>query len=298
MAAFASTPGFVAALHSAARRRRWALTERSLAAPLGLFYLVFLFAPLAALFVVSLSADRTFSRFGFSQYATFFSERLNWAILGETLELGLMCTLACLAFAYPLALVYARAPRRVRPLMRFLIVLPQLTSSVVRTFAWIVILGREGVVDSTLLSLGLPRAGLLFTTPGVVVALTQIQLPLMVLPLINAVIGLDPHLLEASQSLGAGAWRGFFRVILPLTAPAATAGALLVFTAAISAFVTQSIVGGGRLVYMPKYIYDLSIGAQDWPFAAAATMMLLAAALLAVAALSWLGGRAARRVQR
>ena len=101
-------------------------------------------------------------------------------------ETGLVSTLVCLALGFPLALAYTHTPPAFKPLVMFLIILPQLTSSVVRTFAWIVILGRQGIINNTLLSIGLSPVSLLYTTTGVVIALAQIQLPLMVLPLINA----------------------------------------------------------------------------------------------------------------
>ncbi len=270
--------------------------EWQLALPLGVFYCAFLFAPLGVLFLVSLFTDGEMTRLGPDQYVTFFSERLNYVILLDTLRLGLLSTLACLFLGFPLALAYVRLSARWKPLMMFLIVLPQLTSSVVRTFAWIVILGREGIINNTLLTLGLSPVGLLYTTTGVVIALVQIQLPLMALPLINGLARLDPQLLEASASLGAGAWRGFRKITLPMTLPAIMAGSLLVFATSISAFVTQSIIGGGRLTYMPKYIYDLSMGAQNWPFAAAAMIVLLASVLIAVTGFTIIGQASLRRV--
>ncbi len=270
--------------------------EWQLALPLGVFYCAFLFAPLGTLFLVSLFADSSFTRLGPDQYVTFFTERLNYVILLDTLRLGLLSTIACAFLGFPLALAYMSLSARLKPLMLFLIVLPQLTSAVVRTFAWIVILGREGIVNNTLLALGLSPVGLLYTTTGVVIALVQIQLPLMTLPLINALARLDPQLIEASASLGAGAWRTFGKVTLPMTMPGVMAGSLLVFATSISAFVTQSIIGGGRLTYMPKYIYDLSIGAQNWPFAAAATIVLLASVLIAVTAFTLIGQASLRRV--
>jgi putative spermidine/putrescine transport system permease protein len=271
--------------------------EWQLVLPLGLFYLLFLLAPIGVLALVSLFKDRTLGELSLIQYATFFSERLNYVILLDTLRLGLVTTAVCLLLAFPLALAYHRVGRRLRPLLMFLIILPQLTSAVVRTFAWIVILGREGIIDRSLLALGLAPAGLLYTTPGVVLALTQIQLPLMTLPLIAGLARIDHRLLEASQSLGAGAWRTFFKVTLPLTLPAIIAGSLLVFTTSISAFVTQSIIGGGKLTYMPKYVYDLAMGAQNWPFAAAAVMMLLSTVLIAVTAFNRVGQASLRRIE-
>jgi putative spermidine/putrescine transport system permease protein len=278
-------------------RGRKYLAEWQLALPLGLFYLAFLTAPLAILFLVSLYTDGTLTRFGFEQYVIFFSERLNYVILLDTLKLGLISTLVCLVLGFPLALAYTYTPSALKPLMLFLIVLPQLTSSVVRTFAWIVILGRQGIINTTLLSIGLAPVSLLYTTTGVVIALAQIQLPLMVLPLINTLSRHDPRLGEASMVLGATAWRTFRKITLPLSLPAVFAGSLLVFTTSISAFVTQSIIGGGRLTYMPKYIYDLSMGAQNWPFAAAAVMVLLASVLIAVTVFNRLGQASLRRVE-
>ncbi|NLH82021.1 MAG: ABC transporter permease [Phyllobacteriaceae bacterium] len=265
------------------------------AVPLGLFYAAFLAAPILVLFVLSLAANETFDRFDLGRYAGFFGERINWIVLVDTLRLGVISTIVCLCLGFPLALVHARLSPRGKAVLIFLVVLPQLTSSVVRTFAWVVILGRQGIVDGTLVALGLPPAGLLYTMPGVVLALAQIDLPLMVLPLIGALGRQDPHLKEASTVLGAGPWRTFFKVTLPLGLPAVYAGSLLVFTSSISAFVTQSIIGGGRLTFMPKYIYDLSSSTHTWPFAAAAVIVLLSTVLLAVTAFGLLGQASLRR---
>jgi Binding-protein-dependent transport system inner membrane component len=117
------------------------------------------------------------------------------------------------------------------------ILLPLLTSVVVRTFAWIVILGRQGIVNAALLELGLIASPLrlLYTEGGMVVALAQVQIPLMVLPLITALSRLDPNLLDASSALGAGHWRTLRKVMLPLTFPGIIAGCLLTYAAAITA---------------------------------------------------------------
>ena len=118
----------------------------------------------------------------------------------------------------------------------------------------------------------------------------------MVLPLINTLIRIDPSVVEASTVLGAGAWRTFRKVILPLSMPGVIAGSLLVYTTSVGAFVTQSVIGGGRLMYMPEYIYQLSIGAQNWPFAAAVTMILLGTVLLTVMLFTWVGRRSMKHV--
>jgi putative spermidine/putrescine transport system permease protein len=272
--------------------------EWQLVLPLGVFFMVFLVGPLALLFVVSLFTDTSMQTFGLSQYIQFFSEKLSLDILLDTLLLGLYSTIVCLVLGFPMAFAYCRAPARWKAILLFLIILPQLTSAVVRTFAWIVILGREGIINNTLLSIGMiaDPLTLLYTKSGVILALAQIQLPLMVLPLINTLMRIDNNVVEASTVLGAGAWRTFRKVILPLSMPGVIAGSLLVYTTSIGAFVTQSVIGGGRLMYMPEYIYQLSIGAQNWPFAAAVTMILLGTVMMTVMIFTWAGRRSMKHV--
>lgn len=276
---------------------RWA--EWQLALPLGLLFLIFFVLPLGLLFVVSVFSDASMTRMGLTQYAQLFSGTLSLQILRDTLWLGVQSTVVCILLGFPLALAYCRASPRWRPLLIFLIILPQLTSAVVRTFAWIVILGREGIVNMTLLKVGIiaDPLSLLYTNTGVVIALAQIQLPLMVLPLINTLMRIEPNVLEASTVLGAGAFRTFWKVTLPLSTPGLIAGSLLVFTTSVGAFVTQSVIGGGRLMYMPEYIYQLSIGAQNWPFAAAMTMLLLVTVLATVILFTWLGRKSMKHVE-
>jgi putative spermidine/putrescine transport system permease protein len=267
-------------LSAAAAIRR----ELAPAVPLAAFFLLFFAAPLALLAAVSFFADAELQRISLAQYAKFLGDAFNWGVLGETLLLGLEVTVVCIVLAYPLGLYYLEAGERMRTLLIFVIILPLLTSAVVRTFAWIVILGREGIVNGLLLDLGLTDAPLklLYTTGGVVVALAQIQLPLMALPVINSLLRIDPSLIQASRGLGAGRWRTFWRVLLPLTAPGLIAGALLVFAASVTAFITQSLVGGGRLIYMPLFIYQQAVGLQNWPFAATISVIFMIAVMLIV----------------
>ena len=172
-----------------------------------------------------------------------------------------------------------------------IILLPLLTSVVVRTFSWIVILDRQGIVNTTLAAMGLIDAPLrlLYTETGMVVALAQVQMPLMVLPLITALSRLNPNLLDASAVLGAGSWRTFRKVVMPLVLPGMIAGCLLTYAAAITAFITQSLVGGGQMLFMPMYIYQQSSTLNNWPFAAAISIIFLVAVLGAVAVFNAFG---------
>ena len=265
--------------------------ELKLAVPLAGFYLVFFVGPLVLLTIVSFYTDTKMTAFGLTQYARFLLDPFSLAVLASTLWLGLKVTLLCLLLGYPLAFVITRSPNWLQGLLIIVVILPLLTSVVVRTFAWIVILGRQGIVNSTLMALGLADTPLrlLYTESGVVVALAQVQMPLMVLPLITAISRIDPNLQDASSALGAGAWRTFFRVTLPLSLPGIVAGSLLTFAAAITAFITQSLVGGGQMLFMPMYLYQQASTLNNWPFAAAIAIIFLIAVLGCVTIFNQLG---------
>lgn len=262
-----------------------------LALPLALFFMVFFLAPLAILVFVSLHTDETMRTMGLTQYARFLLDPFSLRVLGHTMWIGVEVTALCLLLGLPLAWLYVRLPGALQGVVMLVVLLPLLTSVVVRTFAWIVILGRQGIVNSTLASLSLVDTPLrlLYTEAGMVVALAQVQMPLMVLPLITALARLDPNLLDASAALGAGQWRTFRKVVLPLTMPGIIAGCLLTYAASITAFITQTLIGGGQLLFMPMYIYQQSATLNNWPFAAAISIIFLAAVIAAVSLFKVLG---------
>ena len=265
--------------------------DLKLALPLTVFYALFFLAPLAILIYVSLHTDPNMTRFGLTQYAKFLFDPFSLKVLGHTLWIGVEVTALCLLLGLPLAWAYVRAPGWMQAILMLIVLLPLLTSVVVRTFSWIVILGRQGIVNTTLAAMGLIDAPLrlLYTETGMVVALAQVQMPLMVLPLITALSRLDPNLLDASAALGAGSWRTFRKVVMPLVLPGMIAGCLLTYAAAITAFITQSLVGGGQMLFMPMYIYQQSSTLNNWPFAAAISIIFLVAVLGAVAVFNALG---------
>jgi putative spermidine/putrescine transport system permease protein len=265
--------------------------ELRLAWPLGAFFLVFFLAPLILLFFISLHTDTSMTHFGLAQYAKFLLDPFSLKVLGSTLWLGVEVTALCLLLGFPLAWLYVRVPSWLQGTLILIVLLPLLTSVVVRTFAWIVILGRQGIVNTMLLNLGIIDAPLrlLYTEGGVVVALAQVQMPLMVLPLITALSRIDPNLADASSALGAGYWRTFWKVTLPLTLPGIIAGCLLTYAAALSAFITQTLIGGGQMLFMPMYLYQQASTLQNWPFAAAISFIFLIAVLAVITVFNALG---------
>src|SRR5207248_686729 len=168
--------------------------------PLAALFVAFFVAPLCVLTALSFSADANIAAFTSANYGKFFTDSFNYSILFETLLLGLKATLVCLIFGYPVAWICARSGARLQSIIVFLVILPILTSVVVRTFAWIVILGRQGVVNHLFMWLGLvdEPVRLLYTETGVIMVLAQVQMPLMVLPLLATLSRIDPNLADAS----------------------------------------------------------------------------------------------------
>lgn len=255
-----------------------------LAAPLALFFVFFFIAPLLILLWISFQVDQQMTRAGIEQYVKFLGDSFSLSVLATTLWLGVEVTALCLLLGFPVAWMFVRSPPWLRTTITLVVLMPLLTSVVVRTFSWIVILGRQGIINETLLTLGLidTPLRLLYTRGGVVVALAQVQMPLMVLPLIAAMTRIDPNLADASAALGAGYWRTFRKITLPLSLPGIVAGCLLTYAAAITAFITQTLVGGGQMLFMPMYIYQQAATLLNWPFAAAISMIFLAAVLVVV----------------
>jgi putative spermidine/putrescine transport system permease protein len=265
----------------------FSLRQGQLALPLALFLHLFYVAPIAILLASSFQQAVGVPGFSLMQYSDFFRDSVNLKILTDTILLGIQVTLGCLILGYPVAYVYTHAP----VVWKGAFLLPLLTSAVVRTFGWVVILGKQGLVNTLLQNLGLigEPIKLLFTHHGVAIAMTQIQLPLMILPIVASLAQVDPRLAAASTSLGGGAWRTFWKVVFPLTLPGMISGCLLVFAITVSSFVTPSIIGGGQVAYMPTLIYQQAVVLLNGPFAAAVSAILLAVVLVVVFGLSALG---------
>lgn len=267
--------------------------EWQLALPLALAYAAFFLVPLLLLVGVSFFNDDKITVPGFANWAKFVSDPFYWKVTFDTVKLGFYTVCATVLIGYPVALVYLGASPRWQRVILFIVILPLLTSVVVRTFAWIVILGREGVINQAILWLGLSATPLrlLQTEFGLVLALTQIEMPLLLLPLLSVMARMDANLRDASAALGASRWRTLFKVTLPLSLPGLVAGCMLVFASSTTAFISQSVIGGNRLVYLPLVIWQQSLVVYNWPFAAVAALMLLASVSIGVALIAALGRR-------
>lgn len=218
----------------------------------------------------------------FSSYIQFFTDPFYYNIVWGTLKLSTVVTLVALVIGYPLAYaLYKAKDHRVQQWMAVIIFSPLLVSVVVRTYGWLILLSDQGIVNFTLMKFGLQPVRLAFDFPGVLISLVHIFLPFMVFPIYSVLLKLNPALKEASSDLGASWWKTFTRVTLPLSMPGVIAGAQMCFTLTMGAFVTPSLLGGGRVQVLPLFIYR-NVLDINWPMGAVAGMVLLALAILTV----------------
>jgi putative spermidine/putrescine transport system permease protein len=247
---------------------------------------LFMAGPLLTLFVISFrgyEAGRGIQDFWtLSHYVNFLTDAYHLEILGRTMRLGLVVTLWCLVLGYPLAYGLSRLRGFPRALLYFVVLLPLLTSAVVRTFGWMILLSNNGFLNRTLMDLGVldDPIRFMYSMNGIVIALVQVLLPFMVLALDAALLNIDPRIVEAARNLGAGTVRVFLQVTLPLSLPGVLSGSVLVFTLAVSAFVTPSLIGGPRVPVMATLIYQQGMSLLNWPFGGAIAFAMLATVVL------------------
>jgi len=241
------------------------------------FLLVFYAFPLVRLLLVSVEAPR----WSLTHYADFFTEPAYLRILTRTFRVSLTVMLCCLVLGYPTAYVLSRVSGRLRRFLLLLVIVPYLTSFLVRTYAWMVLLGPKGVINSLLLKAGLIGAPvkLLYSAVGVHVGMVHVLLPLMILPLYSVMVGIDRTLPRAAQTLGAGPLRTFVRVFFPLSLPGVRSGCVLVFLIALGFYITPAMLGGLRDSMIAMLIESQITQLVNWGFAAAAAVVLLAVTL-------------------
>ncbi|QQZ30362.1 spermidine/putrescine ABC transporter permease PotB [Thiothrix subterranea] len=217
-------------------------------------------------------------------------------VFWRSLWLSALTTLICLVVGYPFAYLLAKLPTVWRGVLLFLMIVPFWTNSLIRTYAIKLILGNKGIVNSTLMSMGLidEPLQLLYTPFAVVFGLVYVLLPFMVLPLVSSFGKLDETLLEAAQDLGASFWARFRLIIVPLTMPGIIAGSLMVFLPAMGMFYVADLLGGAKNLLLGNIIKNQFLVARDWPFGAAFSVALI----VIMAGLLWLYVLANRRINR
>jgi ABC-type spermidine/putrescine transport system permease subunit I len=245
----------------------WLLTG-----PLLLFMLAFYAVPVASMLLRSVN-DPTWTLQALANDTVFFK------VFSNTLYTAFTVTIGTLLLGYPLALALVRSPRWA-PVILIMILLPFWTSVLVRSYAWMVLMGRHGLINEALLALSMIERPLrILNTPlATQIAMIHILLPYMVLPIANALRQIDPSLPRASSGLGATPWGTFRQVTLPLSMSGVAAGMLLVFVLALGFYITPAMLGGPREITLSMLI-DLQVDQLNWAYAATLSAVLLATTL-------------------
>jgi ABC-type spermidine/putrescine transport system permease subunit I len=250
-----------------------------LVGPLVAYMIVLYAIPVISMLLRSVN-DPTWS---LGQFRALASDDVFFKVFSNTLWTAAIVTLGTLVLAYPVAIALTRA-RRSAPLIMIVILLPFWTSVLVRSYAWMVLLGRHGLINEALLSAGLIERPLriLNTSLATEIGMIHILLPYMILPIANALRQIDPSLARAASGLGATPWRTFLQVTFPLSLPGAAAGVLLVFVLSLGFYITPAMLGGPRDITLSMLIAN-QVDQLNWSYAAALSAVLLATALVIIA---------------
>lgn len=261
-------------------KRRPPLRYGLLLAPSIIVIMLLFLAPLADMFL------RSFERFvplgdsapglTLENYAKFVSDSFYHMVLGRTMLLGAIVSLASLGLGLPMAYAIIRTTPGIRALLTVIVLVPLMTSVVIRSYGWMILFGESGPLSSLIGLFGFSRPRLMYTFAGTVVAMVQVMMPFMVLTLAAAIQQINPTLEDASRSLGASWPRMFVDVVIPLSLPGIAAGSVLVFALTISAFATPVLIGGVAVKVVATVVYEQALTVINWPFASATSFILMA----------------------
>ena len=195
----------------------------------------------------------------------------------RTLWIALVVTIVCILLGYPVAFLIATSPPQLSKILVLLVLLPFWTSLLVRTAAWVIVLQKAGIVNDSLIALGIieePLA-LIFNRTGVYISMVHILLPFMILPLYSVMKGIPPDHVRAAASLGAKPWAAFVSIYFPQTLPGLAAGCLLVYVIALGFYITPALIGGGSDQMLAYLIAEFATNTANWGLAGALAMVLL-----------------------
>jgi ABC-type spermidine/putrescine transport system permease subunit I len=255
-----------------------------LALPTVVFLLLLFAIPVARLMLLSVEAGTL------EPYEKALTDALYLKVLLDTGKIALIVTVLSFVLGYPVAYFLTVAPRAWQVVGLFCLLMPFWTSILVRTYAWMVLLGRRGVISESLVSLGIIDAPMTFlhSLPAVLVGMVHVLMPYLVFPVYAVMQRIDPNLMQAAHGLGAPGWRAFWRVYFPLTLPGVLSGASLVFILSMGFFITPVLLGGGRVMMIAVLIEQQVREFLNWEFAGALSATLLLFTLCVYGAFRWL----------
>lgn len=260
------------------RTRNWLLL-----APAGTWFLVMLIVPLTVVLIYSFGERATAGgyspAFTFEQYANL---PARWAAFKNTMVLAPVGTLAALLIAYPVAYFLAvRVSPKWKTILLVLVIVPFWTSILIRSYAWIFLLGGRGI-PALLEWIGIEGVRLINTPFSVLIGIIYGYLPLMVFPIYVNLERLDKRLLEASSDLGAKPWRTLIQITLPMSIPGIATGCMLVFILLMGEFLIPALLGGGKVFFVGNALVDLFLQSRNWPYGSAVAVTLVVVMLITV----------------
>ena len=251
--------------------------------PALIFLLVFMVVPIV--FIIQQSLISEAGAFSFERYAQILTSARDWKAIGLTIGVALLVTGFCELLAYPVAYLMARTKSRSwKTVFYIILVSPLLTSVVIRSFAWIVLLTQNGIINTILIAAGVTEKPLtlLWNLKAVILVYVQVLLPFAVMPLSSAFEEISTDYEKASKSLGMGRVATFFKITLPLTVTGAVSGGGMVFALTAGSYITPLLIGGGRQDFLPVRIYQQAIQLMDLQGAGAYSCVLLILVLLII----------------
>ena len=265
-----------------------------LIAPITILLVVVLILPLLA---VLLPTGFEGGAVTLSRYIAFFQDPYYIKIFVRTLRIALVCTLVCMILGIPTAYFISRVSKKWRGILMSVALFPMLTNSVIRAFAWINILGKNGIVNQILSALHLvdQPLSMLYTEFSVLVGTIYLFLPLMIITLVGVMENIDNDMMEAAESLGASRLLSFFKVILPMSIPGIITGAVLVFTGAMTAYTTPQLLGGPKNMLLSTLIYQRAMTLNDWTGASVVALVMIVTTLIVMKGLNAIAGRLDKR---
>jgi len=213
-------------------------------------------------------------------------------ILWTTLRVSLVTTLLCVLIGFPVSYYISRRNPRHKAVLLGLAIFPLLTSSVVRSFSWMIILGKKGLLNNTLIALGIVKEPLdiLYTPTAMMIGLVHLFLPLIIITLVGVMENIDPDLLKAAESLGASRLKAFVRVIIPLSIPGLIIGSILVFVGSLTAYTTPALLGGKQRV-ISTFLYQNAITLNDWYLASVVATIMMVITFVVIALMNKLANK-------
>ncbi|MGE7879451.1 ABC transporter permease [Peribacillus muralis] len=251
-----------------------------------LFLTVFMIIPILLTIGTTFINDNGFSIQG---YLDFFKDRYFIEILLTTLRVSLFTTILCILLGFPAAYYISKLKQRKKAIMLLLTIFPLLTSPVVRSFSWMVIIGKNGVVNKLLLGIGLIDTPLdiLYTPTAIIIGLVHLFLPLIIVTLVGVMENIEMDLLKAAESLGASRLAVFSKVIIPLSVPGLVIGSILVFVGSFTAYTTPALLGGKQRV-ISTFLYQNAITLNEWQVASIVATIMIAVTVLIISIMNGL----------